>query len=84
MVSLIFFLNVKRKRHLNLVLIFNVQFSGGYNIKTGAGCMIELMKFDMGGSAAVLGAAKALGQIKPDGVEVDFLFLDAFLYVLYA
>ncbi|XP_073062520.1 neutral leucine aminopeptidase, chloroplastic-like [Primulina eburnea] len=47
--------------------------SGGYNIKTGAGCMIELMKFDMGGSAAVLGAAKALGQIKPSGVEVHFI-----------
>ncbi|EYU34348.1 hypothetical protein ABFS82_11G033600 [Erythranthe guttata] len=47
--------------------------SGGYNIKTGAGCSIELMKFDMGGSAAVLGAAKALGQIKPSGVEVHFI-----------
>lgn len=35
--------------------------------------MIELMKFDMGGSAAVLGAAKALGQIKPLGVEVYYL-----------
>ncbi|KAH6827497.1 Cytosol aminopeptidase family protein [Perilla frutescens var. hirtella] len=46
---------------------------GGYNIKTGPGCMIELMKFDMGGSAAVLGAAKALGQIKPTGVEVHFI-----------
>lgn len=45
--------------------------SGGYNIKTGPGCLIELMKFDMGGSAAVLGAAKALGQIKPAGVEVS-------------
>ena len=44
--------------------------SGGYNIKTGPGCSIELMKFDMGGSAAVLGAAKAIGQIKPSGVEV--------------
>ncbi|KAG4942653.1 hypothetical protein JHK85_047299 [Glycine max] len=43
--------------------------SGGYNIKTGPGCSIELMKFDMGGSAAVLGTAKALGQIKPLGVE---------------
>ncbi|KAF6162488.1 hypothetical protein GIB67_026326 [Kingdonia uniflora] len=43
--------------------------SGGYNIKTGPGCSIELMKFDMGGSAAVLGAAKAIGQIKPLGVE---------------
>ncbi|XP_047310370.1 leucine aminopeptidase 1-like [Impatiens glandulifera] len=47
--------------------------SGGYNIKTGPGCLIELMKFDMGGSAAVLGAAKALGQIKPEGVEVHFI-----------
>ncbi|KAK6236924.1 Peptidase M17 [Theobroma cacao] len=43
--------------------------SGGYNIKTGVGCSIELMKTDMGGSAAVLGAAKALGQIKPPGVH---------------
>ncbi|XP_043701230.1 leucine aminopeptidase 1-like [Telopea speciosissima] len=47
--------------------------SGGYNIKTGPGCMIELMKFDMGGSAAVLGAAKAIGEIKPPGVEVHFI-----------
>ncbi|MCD7458541.1 Leucine aminopeptidase 2, chloroplastic [Datura stramonium] len=47
--------------------------SGGYNIKTGPGCSIELMKFDMGGAAAVLGAAKALGEIKPAGVEVHFI-----------
>ncbi|XP_072952703.1 leucine aminopeptidase 1-like [Typha angustifolia] len=47
--------------------------SGGYNIKTGPGCMIELMKFDMGGSAAVFGAAKAIGQIKPPGVEIHFI-----------
>ncbi|XP_068647442.1 leucine aminopeptidase 1-like [Aristolochia californica] len=47
--------------------------SGGYNIKTGAGCMIEIMKFDMGGAAAVLGAVKAIGQIKPSGVEVHFI-----------
>ncbi|TYG60014.1 hypothetical protein ES288_D07G033400v1 [Gossypium darwinii] len=47
--------------------------SGGYNIKTGAGCSIDIMKTDMGGSAAVLGAAKALGQIKPPGVEVHFI-----------
>ncbi|XP_068652404.1 leucine aminopeptidase 1-like [Aristolochia californica] len=47
--------------------------SGGYNIKTGAGCMIEIMKLDMGGAAAVLGAAKAIGQIKPSGVEVHFI-----------
>lgn len=47
--------------------------SGGYNIKTGPGCSIDIMKVDMGGSAAVLGAAKALGQIKPLGVEVHFV-----------
>ncbi|KAI3711743.1 hypothetical protein L1987_70286 [Smallanthus sonchifolius] len=46
--------------------------SGGYNIKTNPGSM-ELMKFDMGGSAAVLGTAKALGQIKPPGVEIHFI-----------
>jgi len=47
-------------------------YSGGYNIKAGPGSSIELMKFDMGGSAAVLGAAKAIGEIKPPGVEVSF------------
>ncbi|KAM1173162.1 hypothetical protein FF1_025927 [Malus domestica] len=47
--------------------------SGGYNIKTGPGCSVELMKFDMGGSAAILGAAKAIAQIKPPGVEVHFI-----------
>jgi len=35
--------------------------------------MVELMKFDMGGSAATFGAAKAIGQIKPPGVEVHFI-----------
>ncbi|KAK9130382.1 hypothetical protein Sjap_010869 [Stephania japonica] len=54
--------------------------SGGYNIKTGPGCSIELMKFDMGGSAAVLGAAKALGQIKPLGVEASlYVFIVHFI-----
>lgn len=47
--------------------------SGGYNIKTGPGCSIELMKFDMGGAAAAFGAAKAIGLIKPPGVEVTVL-----------
>lgn len=47
--------------------------SGGYNIKAGAGSSIELMKFDMGGSAATFGAAKAIGQIKPPGVEASVL-----------
>lgn len=40
--------------------------SGGYNLKTGAGSSIELMKFDMGGCGAVLGAAKAIGQLQPN------------------
>lgn len=44
--------------------------SGGYNIKAGAGSMIEMMKFDMGGSAAVLGSAYAVGGLKPENVEV--------------
>ncbi len=46
--------------------------SGGLNIKAGAGSMIEMMKFDMGGAAATLGAAKAIAQIQPD-VEVHFI-----------
>jgi len=47
--------------------------SGGYNLKAGAGSMIEMMKFDMGGAAATLGAAAAVGQLKPKGVEVHFV-----------
>ncbi|OKH54830.1 leucyl aminopeptidase [Calothrix sp. HK-06] len=45
--------------------------SGGLNIK-GAGSGIETMKIDMGGAAATLGAAKAIGQLKPN-VEVHFI-----------
>ncbi|MGF1517499.1 MAG: leucyl aminopeptidase [Nodosilinea sp.] len=45
--------------------------SGGLNIK-GAGSGIEMMKIDMGGAAATLGAAKAIAQIQPD-VEVHFI-----------
>lgn len=44
--------------------------SGGYNLKAGPGSMIELMKFDMGGAAATLGAAKIVGQLAPADVEV--------------
>jgi leucyl aminopeptidase len=45
--------------------------SGGLNIKpTGSG--IETMKMDMGGAAATLGAAKAIGTLKPN-VEVHFI-----------
>ena len=46
--------------------------SGGYNLKT-AGSQIEMMKYDMGGSAAVLGAARAIGGLRPDGVEVHVI-----------
>ena len=35
--------------------------------------MIELMKFDMGGSGATLGTAKAIGLLKPKDVEVHFI-----------
>lgn len=45
--------------------------SGGLNIK-GAGSGIEMMKTDMGGAGATLGAAKAIAQIQPD-VEVHFI-----------
>ena len=44
--------------------------TGGYNIKTQ---MMVLMKFDCGGAAAVLGAALAIGQLQPPGVEVHFI-----------
>jgi leucyl aminopeptidase len=47
--------------------------SGGYNIKAGPGSKIELMKFDMGGSAATLGTAAAVAQLCPPGVEVHFV-----------
>lgn len=44
--------------------------TGGYNIKTA---MMEAMKFDCGGSAAILGAARAIGEIAPEGVEAHFI-----------
>jgi leucyl aminopeptidase len=45
--------------------------SGGYNLKVGASS-IEMMKTDMGGAGATLGAAKAIGLLQPD-VEVHFI-----------
>ena len=44
--------------------------TGGYNIKRG---MMELMKFDCGGAAAIFGAAKAIAQLEPEQVEVHFV-----------
>ena len=45
--------------------------SGGYNLKVGG--MIEMMKFDMGGGGAVLGAAQIIAALKPPGVTVSHL-----------
>jgi leucyl aminopeptidase len=47
--------------------------SGGYNIKAGAGSMIEMMKFDMGGSGATLGAARTVAQTAPPNVQAHFI-----------
>lgn len=45
--------------------------SGGYSMKPSASQVN--MHLDMGGSAAVLGAAEAIGRTKPEGVEVHFI-----------
>jgi leucyl aminopeptidase len=44
--------------------------TGGYNIKVSG---MELMKFDCGGAAAVLGAAKAIDGLEIPGVEIHFI-----------
>ncbi len=46
--------------------------SGGYNLKVGA-AQIDMMKYDMGGSAAVFGAMRAIAELRPAGVEVHML-----------
>lgn len=43
--------------------------SGGYNLKVGA-AQIDMMKYDMGGGAAVLGAMQSLAELQPRGVEI--------------
>jgi leucyl aminopeptidase len=45
--------------------------TGGYSLKP-ASSMVN-MHCDMAGGAAVLGAAEALGRLKPDDVEVHFI-----------
>jgi leucyl aminopeptidase len=47
--------------------------SGGLNIKAGAGSGIEIMKTDMGGSAAALGAAAVIAKLQPADIEVHFI-----------
>lgn len=46
--------------------------SGGYNLKVGA-AQIDMMKFDMGGSAAVIGAMRSIAELKPACVEVHMV-----------
>ena len=46
--------------------------SGGYNLKVGP-AQIDMMKFDMGGCGAVLGAARTLAQLRPAGVEIHVI-----------
>ena len=36
--------------------------SGGYNLKTGGGSMIELMKFDMGGTCLTVCPAPVMNE----------------------
>lgn len=47
--------------------------TGGYNLKAGPGSLIEKMKFDMGGAAAVFGSARAIGELAPKAVEIHFI-----------
>lgn len=44
--------------------------SGGYNIKTSG---MARMKYDMAGAATAFGAARAIAQLEPEGVEVHFV-----------
>jgi leucyl aminopeptidase len=48
--------------------------SGGYNLKVGAGSLIEMMKFDMGGMGAVLGTAAAVASLDSSSSEGGHLF----------
>lgn len=45
--------------------------TGGYNIKPGSSMLA--MHTDMAGAASVLGAARAIGEIQPEGVEIHFV-----------
>jgi len=45
--------------------------TGGYNLKVQGG--VETMKCDMGGAAAVLGAARIIAELQPPGLEVHFI-----------
>lgn len=45
--------------------------TGGYNLKPGTSMLN--MHCDMAGAAAVIGAAKAIGELRPEGVEIHFI-----------
>lgn len=45
--------------------------TGGYNLKPGASMLG--MHGDMAGAAAVIGAAHAIGSLKPEGIEIHFV-----------
>ncbi|TYH69497.1 hypothetical protein ES332_D05G060400v1 [Gossypium tomentosum] len=67
-----------------ILLVLNV-VSGGQNIKTGLGCSTETMKTDTGGSAALLGTAKVLGQIKPPGAAfLYYVFICSFIFIFFS
>jgi leucyl aminopeptidase len=55
--------------------------TGGYNIKTAG---MELMKFDCGGAAAVLGAARAIAALQPPDVEAHFVIAACEVCVVHA
>eukprot|EP00544_Gedaniella_sp_CCMP2646_P009662 CAMPEP_0202489846 /NCGR_PEP_ID=MMETSP1361-20130828/7438_1 /ASSEMBLY_ACC=CAM_ASM_000849 /TAXON_ID=210615 /ORGANISM="Staurosira complex sp., Strain CCMP2646" /LENGTH=590 /DNA_ID=CAMNT_0049119647 /DNA_START=31 /DNA_END=1803 /DNA_ORIENTATION=+ len=59
--------SVKKVGVIGKGLLFD---TGGYNIKTQ---MMDLMKFDCGGAAAVFGAARATAELAPPGVEAHFI-----------
>ena len=61
----------KAKRKLAFVGKGVTYDSGGYSLKPPSGQIG--MHADMAGGAAVLGAAKAIGALKPKGVEVHFI-----------
>lgn len=46
--------------------------SGGYNVKN-SGSLIDKMRIDMGGAAAVFGCAMVIGSLKPRNIQVHFI-----------
>lgn len=53
--------------------------SGGYNLKAGAGSMIEKMKLDMGGAAAVSRHFPNTRNIETEGHVLDTIAISCFM-----